>query len=164
MSTALLTGLPPLIDDRARILILGSFPGAESLAVGQYYANPRNAFWPLVGEIFGFDCTATYPDRLAALQAHGVALWDVLHACRRVGSLDSAIDPKSLQVNNFDLLLAEYPGVERVYFNGAKAAEVYRRHVRVGATLRYQRLPSSSPAHATKPGVKLAAWRALESS
>ena len=153
-----------MIDDRARILILGSFPGAQSLAVRQYYANPRNAFWSILGEVFHFDCAATYSERLTALQSCGVALWDVLHSCRRAGSLDSAIDPKSMQVNDFGVLFARYPGLQRVYFNGAKAADLYRRRVRTDAAASYLRLPSTSPAHATKQGVKLAAWRVLDSS
>src|ERR1700739_2235651 len=101
MTSPLLRGFPPVIDDDARVLILGSFPSAQSLAVGQYYANPRNAFWPITSELFGFDGSGSYETRLAALQSRGVALWDVLHACRRIGSADSAIDPKSLLVNNF---------------------------------------------------------------
>jgi hypoxanthine-DNA glycosylase len=160
MTTPLLHGLPPVVDDGARMLILGSFPSAQSLAAGQYYANPRNAFWPIVGELFDFDANAPYQYRLAALRSRGVALWDVLHQCRRAGSADSAIDPKSLVVNDFGGLFASYPAIARVYFNGAKAAELYRRLARPDQRLDYQRLPSTSPAHATQPGVKLAAWRA----
>lgn len=164
MSASVLQGLAPVIDDRATILILGSFPSAQSLAVQQYYANPRNAFWSIVGEMYGFDCTTMYSRRIAALQRHGVGLWDVLHACRRVGSLDSAIDPKSLVFNDFASLYAKYPAIQRVYFNGAKAASLYMRHVDDVEGIDCRRLPSSSPAHATKPGVKLAAWRVLNGS
>src|SRR6185312_10020238 len=121
MTTPLLQGFPPVVDERARVLILGSFPSAQSLAVNQYYANPRNAFWPITAELFGFDVTAPYHERLAALLSHGVALWDVLRACRRRGSADSAIDPKSLVVNDFGKLFGGHPTITRVYFNGAKA-------------------------------------------
>ena len=114
MSPPLLLGFPPVVDDRAAVLILGSFPSAQSLAAGQYYANPRNAFWPITGELFGFDASASYDTRLAALQSAGVALWDVLHACRRNGSADSAIDPKSLVTNDFAELFANYPTISRV--------------------------------------------------
>jgi hypoxanthine-DNA glycosylase len=155
----LLHGFPPVVDDRARLLILGSFPSALSLQALQYYGNPRNAFWPITAELFGFDANAPYDTRLAALGAHGVALWDVLRSCRRPGSADSAIDPKSLVVNDFGELFATYPRIARVYFNGAKAAELYRRLAREDERLQFQRLPSSSPAHATRAGVKLAAWR-----
>ncbi|WP_090609522.1 DNA-deoxyinosine glycosylase [Mycobacterium lentiflavum] len=161
MPPPLLHGFPPVVDERARMLILGSFPSAQSLAAHQYYANPRNAFWPIAGELFGFDANAPYESRLAALQSHAVALWDVLRSCRRVGSADSAIDPEGLVVNDFAGLFTDYPGITRVYFNGAKAAEMYRRLAQPDERLEFQRLPSSSPAHATRPGVKLAAWRAL---
>jgi hypoxanthine-DNA glycosylase len=160
MTAPLLHGLPPVVDDRAGLLILGSFPSVQSLAAGQYYANPRNAFWPITGELFGFDANAPYQTRLAALRAQGVALWDVLHKCRRAGSADSAFDLKSLVVNDFAALFAGYPSITRVYFNGAKAAEMYRRLAHPQQRLEFHRLPSSSPAHATRPGVKLAAWRA----
>ena len=162
MSAPLLRGFPPIVDERAAVLILGSFPSAQSLAAGQYYANPRNAFWPITGELFGFDASASYDTRLAALQSAGVALWDVLHACRRSGSADSAIDPKSLVANDFAELFANYPTITRVYFNGAKPAELYRRLAdERGLPLQHRRLPSTSPAHVMRPGAKPAAWRAL---
>jgi len=160
-TTALLRGFPPVIDERAEVLILGSFPSALSLTAHQYYANPRNAFWQISSELFGFDAHAPYETRLAALQSHGVALWDVLRACRRIGSADSAIDPKSLVVNDFAELFAHYPTITRVYFNGAKAAELYRRLAPHSDLVHYQRLPSTSPAHVMRPGAKLAAWQAI---
>ncbi len=165
MAAPLLRGFPPVVDDDAGVLILGSFPSAQSLTARQYYGNPRNAFWPITGKLFGFEPTAPYERRLAALQSHGVALWDVLQQCRRIGSADSAIDPKSLVVNDFAALFANYPGIARVYFNGAKAAELYRRLAGEPARpLQYQRLPSTSPAHVMRPGEKLAAWRAISPS
>jgi hypoxanthine-DNA glycosylase len=164
MSAPLLRGFPPVVDDHARVLILGSFPSAQSLAACQYYANPRNAFWPITSELFGFDADASYDTRLAALRSRGVALWDVLHTCSRIGSADSAIDPKSLVVNNFVELFANYPTITRVYFNGAKAAELYGRLADTTERVEYQRLPSTSPAHVMAPGAKLAAWRAISVS
>ncbi|OBH50305.1 DNA-deoxyinosine glycosylase [Mycobacterium sp. E2479] len=164
MSTPLLRGLPPVVDERARTLILGSFPSAQSLATGQYYANPRNAFWSITGELFGFDAAAPYNRRLAALRSHGVALWDALHACRRVGSADSAIELKSLAANDFGKLFAHYPTIKTVYFNGAKAADLFRRLATAPDRIRYQRLPSTSPAHVMRPGAKLAAWRVIASA
>jgi len=163
MSAPLLRGFPPVVDDHARVLILGSFPSVQSLSAGQYYANPRNAFWPIISELFGVDATAPYDSRLEALRSHGVALWDVLHQCRRVGSADSKIDPKSLVVNDFAELFAKYPTIARVYFNGAKAADLYRRLGHGSGRLHCQRLPSTSPAHAMRPEAKLAAWRVITS-
>ena len=164
MTTPLLEGFPPVVDDNARLLILGSFPSVQSLTMQQYYANPRNGFWRITGELFGFDVNAPYEDRLAALQSHGIALWDVLHKCRRQGSADADIDPRSLVVNNFKALFADYPAIARVYFNGDKAATVFRRLVRVDRPIGLQRLPSTSPARAMRPGDKLAAWRAISLS
>ena len=164
MSTPLLLGFPPVVDERARTLILGSFPSAQSLTARQYYANPRNAFWSITGEFFGFEAAAPYDRRLAALQNHGVALWDVLHACRRVGSADSAIELKGLAANDFDELFARYPTIATVYFNGAKAADLFRRLATAPDRIEYQRLPSTSPAHAMRRGAKLAAWRVIAST
>jgi hypoxanthine-DNA glycosylase len=164
MNAALLRGFPPVIDDNARVLILGSFPSAQSLATRQYYANPRNAFWPIVCELFGFDVTAPYDSRLASLRSHGVALWDVLYQCRRIGSSDAAIDTKTLVANNFNELFTNYPSIARVYFNGAKAADLYRRLAKPAEGIQYQRLPSTSPAHVMRPGAKLDAWRPISLS
>ena len=164
MSAPLLHGFPPVVDDHARVLILGSFPSAQSIAAHQYYANPRNAFWPITSELFGFDADTPYDSRLAALRSHGVALWDVPDKCRRIGSADSAIDPKSLVVNNFAELFANYRTITRVYFNGAKATELYRTLAHPAERIQYQRLPSTSPAHVMRPGAKLAAWRAISAS
>jgi hypoxanthine-DNA glycosylase len=167
MSAPLLRGFPPVAEDDARVLILGSFPSAQSLAARQYYANPRNAFWPIASELFGFEVTAPYDSRLASLRSHGVALWDVLLKCRRIGSSDAAIDAKGLVVNNFAELFAHYPSIVRVYFNGAKAADLYRRLAHPGertASLQYQRLPSTSPAHVMRPGAKRDAWRPISLS
>ena len=161
MTEQLLAGLPPEIDGRAEVLILGSFPSVRSLADGRYYANPRNAFWPITAELFGFDCEATYSERLAVLQAHRVALWDVLRSCRRTGSADAAIDLKRLVPNDFDWLFGTYPSVDRVYFNGAAAANLFERLIRCPPTVTRHRLPSTSPAHTISRAAKLAAWSGL---
>ena len=83
---------PPAFRTDARVLILGSMPGEASLAAGRYYAHPRNAFWPIMGALFGAGAELPYDQRLARLNAAGVALWDVIARCRRPGSLDSAIE------------------------------------------------------------------------
>ncbi len=164
MSTPLLRGFPPVVDDCARTLILGSFPSAQSLAAGQYYANPRNAFWSITGELLGFDGPGPTTAGCWHCNPAVVALWDVLHACRRAGSSDSAIEPKSLAVNDFDELFARYPTITAVYFNGAKAADLFHRLVRAPDRIQYRRLPSTSPAHAVGRDVKLAAWRVTASA
>jgi hypoxanthine-DNA glycosylase len=164
MSTPLLEGFPPIVDDDARLLILGSFPSVQSLAVRQYYGNPRNAFWPITGELFGFDAGASYETRLAALQSRGVALWDVLHRCRRAGSSDAKFDATSLVANDFRQLLGAHRSIERVCFNGRVAQRLFERLVDVDAAVSYRLLPSSSPARAMPAGQKLAAWRTIAPS
>jgi hypoxanthine-DNA glycosylase len=161
MTTPLLQGLPPIAAHGARLLILGSFPSVQSLRVRQYYANPRNTFWRVTAELFGFDPNAPYASRLAALQSHGVALWDVLRRCRRAGSSDAKIEPNSMVVNDFAELFATYPTITRVYFNGEKAATLFGRLVRIDAPVSYQRLPSTSPANAVPFATKLMAWQVI---
>ena len=159
MPSPLLHGLPPIIDDGARVLILGNMPSVMSLGAHEYYANPRNAFWRITGEIFGFAASEQYDARTAALTARGIAVWDVLRSCRRAGSLDSAVEPDSMVANDFGTFLGEHPHITRVFFNGAAAEKNYRRLVRVAPDLRYQRLPSTSPAQTMRYADKLAAWR-----
>jgi hypoxanthine-DNA glycosylase len=161
MATPLLHGLPPIIDDGARVLILGNMPSVMSLGAQEYYANPRNAFWRITGEIFGFEPSAPYQVRTAALQAHGVAVWDVLRSCRRIGSLDSAVEPDSMVANDFRQLFERYLRITRVFFNGAAAEKNFNQLVRVAPDFKYRRLPSTSPAQTMPYAEKLAAWRAI---
>ena len=159
-----LCGFPPLVGERPRVLVLGSMPGAASLAALEYYGHPRNAFWPIMGELFGAGPALPYAERTARLGAAGVALWDVLAACRRPGSLDSAIEPDSIELNDIPGLLAAQPGIRHVFCNGTAAATLFRRHVlgRLPRALPWTRLPSTSPAHAGRSlADKLAAWRVL---
>jgi hypoxanthine-DNA glycosylase len=121
VSSELLQGLPPIIADGARSLILGNMPSVMSLGAQEYYANPRNAFWRITGDIFGFDAAAPYDIRTAALTANGIAVWDVLRSCRRIGSLDSAIEPDSMVANDFRQFFDRHPQIRRVFFNGAAA-------------------------------------------
>lgn len=156
---------PVLVGD-ARVLILGSMPGRMSLEQNQYYAHPRNAFWPLMGELFGAGPELAYADRLLRLQGQRIALWDVLKLCTREGSLDSAIVESSIVCNDFAALYASHPRITRVFFNGAKAEATYRRHVTPrladAPALHYTRLPSTSPAHASlNHAAKRAAWQAV---
>lgn len=160
MSGPLLEGLPPIADDGARILILGNMPSAMSLAAQQYYGNPRNGFWRITGDIFGFDPASPYEDRAAALRGCGVAVWDVLRLCRREGSLDSSIEPDSMVANDFESFFDAHRGIGRVFFNGAAAERNFLRLAGIDRPLRYRRLPSTSPAQTMRYEDKLAAWRA----
>lgn len=152
-------GLAPVIDRHIRVLVLGSFPGAASLAAQQYYAHPRNQFWPLLGALTGEPLPdLPYADRLARLLSHGIGVWDVLGACVREGSLDSNI--RHAQANDFVRLKALAPALRRVGFNGGTSGRFAAQFEAAG----YETvvLPSSSPAHAARNfEQKLALWRAL---
>jgi len=159
-------GFPPVEPNRARILILGSLPSVESLRQQQYYAHSRNAFWPIMGELFGAGRDFPYAERLQRLSACGVMLWDVLHAAHRPGSLDSAIDTQQMEPNPFPALLKRHPELKRIAFNGAAAENLFQRHVLKSCGnlldgVELVRLPSTSPAHAARTfEQKLAVWRA----
>lgn len=157
-ASSLLCGLAPVVDARTRVLILGSFPGAASLAAQQYYAHPQNQFWRLLGALLSEPLPELdYRLRLERVLAHGLGIWDVLAACRRTGSLDSAIT--DARPNDFAGLLARYPELQLACFNGLKAASHAPRLAELG--LRTHVLPSSSPANARlRPADKLALWRA----
>jgi len=152
---------PPITTPNARILILGTMPGEESLARQEYYANPRNQFWRIMQELFGIPLSAPYAERIARLQENRIALWDVLHSCERVGSLDSAI--KNAVPNDFGALLASLPELKVIAFNGKKSAEWFERWVKVD-TSRLQKLvlTSTSPAAAMAFEKKRTAWAILK--
>lgn len=146
------------------MLILGSMPGQASLVAGEYYAHRQNAFWRIMGALVGAQPELPYEQRLERLQAAGIALWDVIAACEREGSLDADIVGKSIRPNDFAAFLAKHPAIRRICFNGGTAEASFRRHVLPGLdAARYEliRLPSTSPAHAALSfGQKLAAWSA----
>jgi hypoxanthine-DNA glycosylase len=157
MSEQRLLGLPPVISRRSRLVVLGSFPGVASLAAQQYYAHPRNQFWPLLSALWGVDLAALpYPKRLQALRERGLGLWDVYASCRREGSLDRAI--ADAELNDIASLRRRAPALQCVAHNGGESG----RNMRVTAALGLPvvRLPSTSPANASWSFErKLAAWR-----
>jgi hypoxanthine-DNA glycosylase len=152
----------PIAGRNARVLILGSMPGQASLAAGRYYAHPQNAFWRIASELLRIDPQARYAARVKALKSSRVAVWDVLHSCVRQGSLDTMIEQEV--ANDFAAFFRTHRGITHVFFNGAKAEASFKRHVlpEMKVKLRFTRLPSTSPAHASLPfRRKLAAWRAI---
>jgi hypoxanthine-DNA glycosylase len=153
----ILSGLAPVFDARARLLVLGSFPGVASLVAGQYYAHPRNHFWPILSALWEADLVALpYDGRLAFMRERGLALWDVYAACRREGSLDSAIE--HAEHNDFAALLQAAPRLQAFAHNGGESARSMRLTRAYG--LPVYRLPSTSPANASWSFErKLAAWR-----
>lgn len=150
----------PVVAPGIRVLILGSLPGERSLVEARYYAHPRNRFWHLAGHAINADLVGlTYADRLAALLAHRIGLWDTVASATRAGSLDSAI--RDAQANPLADLVASLPDLRAVAFNGAKAAAIGRR-VLAGCDCERLALPSSSPAYAALPlADKERAWAGL---
>ena len=147
-----LHGFPPAADAHARVLILGSMPSEASLAANAYYAHPRNRFWPVMGALLGFDPLLPYEERLKALKANGIALWDTIESCERAGSLDSAIENQ--KPNDLGTFLNAHPLVTLVCLNGAMSAGMWQRY---GAPqldalrkekLQTMKMPSTSPANA----------------
>lgn len=149
-----LTSFPPVVDDDTRVLILGSMPGSRSLAEHEYYAHPRNLFWPLMEDLFGIERTWPYARRLEALLLCGIGLWDVLKHCEREGSLDASIVRHTEVPNDVAALLPRLPKLRAFAFNGRKAEQSFRRHVsprlppEAVGTIELVRLPSTSPANA----------------
>ena len=161
----MIASFPPVAADDARILILGSIPGRESLRQQQYYAHPRNAFWPIMAEIFQAPPDLPYPARLELLLANQIALWDVIGTCSRATSLDSDIEAATVQVNDFRRFLADHRQIATILCNGGTAENTFRKKIlpAIHLTLPHLtllRLPSTSPANAGCPYAdKLAAWR-----
>jgi hypoxanthine-DNA glycosylase len=146
----------------AKVLVVGTLPGQESIRRGEYYAHPRNAFWRIIEKLFGIPRDAEYGERVRQLNAAGVALWDVCAAAHRPGSLDASIRFET--PNDFAKFLTAYPSIKFIYFNGAKAGILFRRHVALpSAVVELVDLPSTSPANA---GVsfdeKLKHWSAIK--
>jgi hypoxanthine-DNA glycosylase len=155
-----LVGLPPLVSADTRLLVLGSFPGAASLAAQQYYGHPQNQFWRILQAIYVFSAYSisdrSYENRSNWMLAHGVGLWDVYASCERQGSLDSQI--RHAEVNDFAALRQRCPQLRAVAHNGAESFRHTGKLEDLG--LPTVRLPSTSPANASWSFErKLAAWR-----
>lgn len=178
---------PPVIDDRARVLIAGTAPSVKSLEHGQFYGNPQNYFWRVVYALFGgaspllpaeaaVDAAqpasfvppdADYNKRLAFLQEHRLALWDVIYSCEREGSLD--VNIKAELPNDFPGLLEHYPGITCIAFNGSKAFDTFRKYYgkktdALPREVALLKLPSTSPIptkHMRNLDDRVGAWQAI---
>lgn len=166
-TASLVCSFPPIAAPGARVLVLGTAPSIASLAKRQYYGHPQNAFWPIMGRLFGAECDLPYDERRRIVTEQGVAIWDVLRECYREGSLDTSIHVESESPNDIASLLRSQPLVHSIFFNGGKAESAFRRHAlpqvaKLEREIRCTRLPSTSPAHAGRTfAQKLAAWRAI---
>ncbi len=158
-----ITSFAPIEGNSARVLILGSIPGIASTSAGQYYAHPRNSFWNIVGAILGFSANTSYEEKVETLKRSSIALWDVLEHCTRPGSMDADIDMRSAKPNDIIGLLRRQPGIDTICFNGIAAEKIFNQYVLptlADIPVKYIRLPSTSPAHATMSfEKKLIAWR-----
>ena len=158
-------GFPPVAREDARVLILGSLPGQASLAALQYYAQPHNSFWRLMGRLFDAGPEQDYEERLRRLVEARVALWDVCASAMRPGSLDHRIDKSSVAPNDFKGFFETHREIAAIFFNGATAERLYLTLARPTllhpvAMIATKRLPSTSPAHAGASfAQKLEAWR-----
>ncbi len=157
------TSFAPIYALDARVLVVGSMPGVASLNARQYYAHPRNAFWPIIFGLWGLEPPDDYDARLRFLTGRGIALWDVAHTCQREGSLDAAM--RAVEPNDFAMLFAAAPGIAHVFCNGTAAHVLYRRLVQPSYPhITVTRLPSTSPALTIPIPQKLAAWRVLQNA
>lgn len=165
-----LVGLPAVVGDGARVLVLGSLPSQQSLRLQQYYGNPRNAFWPIMGELFSAGPALAYRNRLEQLCRHRVALWDVLASSVRPGSLDASIDLAGAETNDFAAFFRSHRTIATVCFNGQKAEKMFRSLVLPTLSdlvdiLQFVSLPSTSPAHAAMSfDRKLKIWDAVRAA
>ena len=152
--SGIISGFPSIARKDASVLILGSMPSAESLRQQQYYAHPRNAFWPVMMSLLGADPELDYQHRSMVLIENRIAVWDTLKTCIRPGSLDTAIVNASVEVNDFNLFFLQHISIQYVFFNGRKSEQLFRRYAmktlpEQDRTLEYHVLPSTSPAMAS---------------
>ena len=153
---------PPIGPKNARLLILGTLPGEESLRRQQYYGHPQNHFWPLIAALANRELPPVYEKRLALLNVNRWALWDVLEGAERIGSSDAAI--RNPTANAFADYFAANPAIEAIAFNGQKARDLFRRFVVkpgivAAGDFDLIELPSSSPLYTKTLDQKLAVWR-----
>ena len=166
------TSFSPISNQSAQILILGSMPGVLSLKANQYYAHPRNGFWPIMANIYGFKSDIEYEQRVACLIKNQVAVWDVLQCCVRQGSLDSSIVNGSRIANDFNAFFKQHPNIKLIAFNGAEAEKSFRTLVLKNMDLKnlvlnqtssnnmkYVLLPSTSPANTQSLQSKTDVWK-----
>jgi hypoxanthine-DNA glycosylase len=158
-SAGLSRGFAPIAGRGARVLVLGSLPSQRSIAEHRYYAHPQNAFWRIMGELAG--AAGSYEERCTALIRHRIAVWDVLAASVRPGSMDADIDTESSQVNDFETFFKAHPDIGRICFNGRKAAQMFKQLAgEMAGPRELILLPSTSPAFAAMSfDDKLARWR-----
>ena len=165
-----IAGFEPIAAPDAKVLILGSLPSIKSLQKHEYYGNPQNTFWRVMGELFDAGPEIPYAHRVEKLMHHRIAIWDVLLSSKRPGSMDAAIDLASATPNDFQMFYDEHPMLEMLCFNGKRAAQLYERLVvpqGISTTdnIKFRTMPSTSPAYASmKLDEKTRHWSAIRLS
>jgi len=134
----------PILDHNTSILFLGSFPSIASFEQAFYYAHPRNAFWPILEEIFDVHLESNEVKKAFCLEK-GIGLWDVIGSCERSNSSDTNL--KNCVPNDFEKLLCDYPNIHVLAFTGKKSYDLFMKYYK---DLKIEKvlLPSTSPAHA----------------
>ncbi|MBN2657796.1 MAG: DNA-deoxyinosine glycosylase [Spirochaetales bacterium] len=156
----IIQSFPPVASSASKVLILGSMPGAESLRRHQYYAHPRNQFWKILFELFDVDLIQAYSEREAFLLNRKMAVWDVFKYCERAGSLDQNI--RNEVYNDFPSFLTGYSEIEKIFCNGKKSYDSFRRkYPRLAEKYSCEALPSTSPAYVLKYSEKLEKWASV---
>lgn len=151
---------PSLSNPEASVLLLGTMPGVKSLELKEYYGHPQNNFWKLLALVFDEEIPKEYHQKKKLLQRNKIAVWDVLQACERQGSLDNAIMKEV--PNDFTDFLSEHSKIKLIAFNGQKAASYFKKHIQISENYQLITLPSSSPANAGKSFEhKLTEWKAI---
>lgn len=151
-------GFEPVVDERCRVLVLGSFPSVLSRENAFYYGNPRNRFWRVMAACLGERVPADgdTAGKRAMLLAHGIALWDVIERCDIKGSADASI--RNVVPARIDRILSAAP-IERVLANGGTAGRLYHRYLERAAGMPARVMPSTSPANAAWSEARLVrAW------
>jgi len=152
-----ISSFPPFIDEKSKILILGSIPGVKSLEKQQYYAHPQNKFWKIIFELFSEEFTEDYSVRINILKKNHIAIWDVIDSCERKGSLDSEI--KNEEANQIEKLLENYPNIKAVFCNGGKSYKNLQKLLGKNFRIPIYLLPSTSPLHTISFERKFEDWK-----
>lgn len=131
----------PVYDSQSRILILGSFPSVKSREINFYYGHRNNRFWKILGMLFNEEIE----DKKSFLLKHHIALFDVIESCDIIGSSDASI--QNVKPNDLSIILNNSK-VEKIFLNGAKAYELYKKYDEDKYAIEAVKLPSTSPANA----------------
>ncbi len=156
-----ISSFAPIVSENAKILILGSVPGAKSLEMQEYYAHPQNQFWKIIFQLFNENLPSDYVEKLEFLKRKNIALWDVIDTCERKGSLDSEI--RNEEANDIQQLLENYSSIKAIFCNGQKSFKNLQKIMGKESEIPIFVLPSTSPLHTISFEKKIKEWEILKS-